>query len=55
MMEDNETLDAFVARTQQELADFEKSYRDGNSVAPDQWPLEMGAGDWDEQFLAHLS
>lgn len=50
-----ETLDEFVVRLKQEIADFEKTYRDGASVVPDQWPLEMSPEDWDEQFLEHTS
>ena len=49
--EDEMTLDQYLAEFRIEIAQFETYWRDNHASESDEFPMEMGAGDWDEQFL----
>ena len=44
------TLDKFLEEQQRSLEQFAVWWADQHEVDPEGWPLEMGAGDWDEQW-----
>jgi hypothetical protein len=44
------TLDEFVAEERARLDRFIADYRKQAVEHPDEWPLEMAAGEWDEQL-----
>ncbi|MCV0350157.1 MAG: hypothetical protein K5863_08780 [Nitratireductor sp.] len=47
------TLDEFLVELRKSADGFEKLWRKKNEEDPDNWPIELPAGDWSEQFLAH--
>lgn len=47
-----ETLEQFVERVRIGLIEFEKMWRDGNASDAENWPMEQGPGEWDEQFIS---
>ncbi len=47
-----ETLDDAVVRMHKDVEEFAKHYRSMQAVEPDNWPSEMNAADWDEQFMS---
>jgi hypothetical protein len=46
-----QTLDEFVAEMKKDIETFEANWRKQNKVEPGGWPLEMGGGDWYDQFV----
>lgn len=46
------TLEEFVARTKAELDAFADNWKKEHAKAPDDWPMEMSLGEWDEQFYS---
>ena len=44
------TFDDFMTEFRQDLADFEAGWRLENEHDPDNYPMKMDSGDWDEQF-----
>lgn len=48
------TLDEFKAKTERALQSFRQFWLGMNDAQDDSYPLEMGEGDWFEQFLSHL-
>ncbi len=44
----------FIAETYKLVADFHLVWARGNEVDPDAFPLEMEAGDWDQQFFSFM-
>jgi len=49
------TLDEFAQDLDATLIDFIGVWRLNHEKMPDQWPMEMDAGEWWEQFLAHIT
>jgi len=46
------TLQEWMRQEQEMLANFERYWRDEMAALPDEFPAELPAGDWDEQFQA---
>jgi hypothetical protein len=47
------TLDEFIDEQKELLVAFEKYWRKMMKSAPDDFPLSMDEGDWDEQLLVY--
>lgn len=47
-----QTLEAFVAELRQDANRFERHWVKMNKTKPGQYPMQMGGGEWWEQFLA---
>jgi hypothetical protein len=47
-----QTVLRFVEESREELLKFEKFWLDMAAQSPDAFPLEMHAGEWNEQFLS---
>ena len=45
-------LDEYIAQRKAELEAFKKYWHEQHIKNPDNWPMEMGAGDWWEHELA---
>lgn len=43
-----ETLEAFVKARRQELDEFEKYWKRAHEIVPENYPMAMSGGDWDE-------
>ena len=43
-------LDEFLNKKREDLARFEKWWRESHPINPEEFPMEMGYSDWDEQF-----
>ena len=48
------TLAAWLVERQRVLEAFAADWRSHQAQAPEDWPEEMSAGDWDEQYAAYL-
>lgn len=46
------TLEEFKQTILKDLEGFEKEWEEGRQANPDHYPLELGEGDWFEQFLS---
>jgi hypothetical protein len=51
-MATNKTLDEFIEEREKDIERFKKEWLEGNKKDPDNWPMEMPDGEWDEQFRA---
>lgn len=47
-------LDAFVYESREEIIAFERFWLDMHRQSPDAFPLEMGEGEWFEQFMSWI-
>ena len=48
------SLREFISETKDELERFERIWRTSSDNDPQNWPMSMTAGEWEEQFIAHL-
>lgn len=46
-----QTLDDFVAEMRKDIDTFEANWRRQHAENPKHWPMELGGGDWYEQFM----
>lgn len=44
------TFEEFIEEKQKDLYRFVEFWKEKNKSNPDVYPIEMGEGDWDEQF-----
>ncbi|UUV42994.1 hypothetical protein RCAQUAPHINA_24 [Rhodobacter phage RcAquaphina] len=44
-------LEEYIASMKARLDRFEKHWKEKSVVEPDFYPMEMGEGDWDDQFI----
>ncbi len=44
------TLDEFVSTEKQKLDDFAKHWMEDREKLPEQFPLSLNPGEWDQQF-----
>ena len=49
------TLDEFLSELRESEASFAKKWREGMETDQSQWPPELPAEEWWEQYLAHVS
>ena len=49
------TLNEFVEHLKLQVDHFEKTYKKGMEVDPENWPAEMDAADWFDQFTSSVS
>ncbi len=49
------TLSEFIKEMRSDLDRFEADWRKRQEDQPDEWPEEMDAGDWLEQFITFTS
>lgn len=47
------TLDQFIKEQHKELERFAKNWIEQNKIEPENWPMEMNAGEWDEQLRSN--
>lgn len=47
-------IDEWLKIEHERLEEFKENYLKGHAKDPEHWPLKMGAGEWDEQFLAYM-
>jgi len=47
-------LEAFVKEVRDDVLRFERYWVQQHKKKPEQYPMEMNSGDWNEQFLAFL-
>lgn len=45
------TFEQYLIELRRDVEQFKTYWRDNNAATPDEFPMEMGLGDWDEQFL----
>ena len=49
------TLREYVWQTKMDLDEFENWWNQNHDKEPNDFPLELGEGDWDEQFNMFVS
>lgn len=49
------TFDEYMAELRKDVEYFETFWRENHEAAPDEFPMEMLSGDWDEQFVLSKS
>ena len=45
------TFEQYLIELRRDVEHFEVYWRDNNAAMPEEFPMDMEAGDWDEQFL----
>jgi hypothetical protein len=51
----DETLAQFITRLEREIKEFEMHWLAEHMDNPENYPMTMGPGEWDEQLRAFLS
>jgi hypothetical protein len=44
------TFEEYIREMRHKLDEFERNWKFKNSLHPKHYPMDMGGGDWDEQF-----
>lgn len=44
------TFEQYMTELRKAVEEFEIYWRESNAESPEEFPLEMAEGDWDEQF-----
>lgn len=47
------TIDEWLEQEMRILSEFVSDWRKRNVSEPENWPLKMPAGEWDEQFITY--
>lgn len=50
-----EPIDEFTVKVKELIDKWNAEWKEGNSVRPDEFPLEMDSGQWYEQLLIYFS
>lgn len=47
------TLEEYVEMVKKDLDEFESNWKNSHESDPENWPMEMNEGNWDEQLLSY--